>query len=273
VVRSEGDHLVQVVVSKPGDAYFDCSKHLAHNILELADRVKTGLQHARLIEVMSDCGADVVNVPELAGHPNSVFTRDVALCTPRGHIGLRMGLEARRGEEEWMSQALGALGEPCSGTVNPPGTAEGGDVILAGDVAFIGVSQRTNDEGASQLAAMLREVGYEVRTVPVAEGHLHLGGIMSAIGWRRLLCCEAVIPEAVVADFDVVWVPVRGPSTGNVICLGESEVIANVAENAEAIAELERHDVTVHSVDLSEFTKGAGGPTCLILPVVRENPA
>jgi dimethylargininase len=273
VVRSEGDHLVQVVVSTPGDAYFDSTTHVAHHIPERADRVTTDRQHRRLTKIMSEFGVDVIDVPELAGHPNSVFTRDVALCTPRGHIRLRMGLEARRGEELWMSQALDALGEPRIGTVTAPATAEGGDVILAGDVAFVGLSRRTNPDGASQLAAMLRDIGYEVRTVPEAEGHLHLGGIMSAIGPRQLLCCEAMIPETAVAGFDVVWVPVRGPSTGNVICLGESEVIANVADNAETIAALERYHITVHSVDLSEFSKGAGGPTCLILPVVRENPA
>jgi arginine deiminase len=54
-----------------------------------------------------------------------------------------------------------------------------------------------------------------------------------------------------------------------VICLGENEVIANIAENAEAIRELEKEGITVHSIDLSEFRKGTGGPTCLILPIER----
>ncbi len=273
MLRSEGDRLAQVVVSRPGSAYFDSTTHVANNIPEVADPEATRLQHTPLTTIMAVFGVDVIDVPELEGHPNSVFTRDVALCTPRGHIRLRMGLEARRGEETWMSRALEALGEPCIGTVVEPGTVEGGDVILAGEVAFVGLSRRTNCEGARQLGHMLGEVGYEVRTVAVATGLLRLGGAMSAIGPGRLLCCEDIVPQEVFEGFDVITVPVRGPSTGNVICLDENEVIANVAENAEAIGELERNDVLVHSVDLSEFRKGAGGPTCLILPVVRRSPS
>jgi arginine deiminase len=78
------------------------------------------------------------------------------------------------------------------------------------------------------------------------------------------------MPAAFLEDFDVIDVPFRGPSTGNVICLAPDEVVANVAENADTIARLEKEGVKVHAVDLSEFRKGAGGPTCLILPIERQ---
>ena len=61
-----------------------------------------------------------------------------------------------------------------------------------------------------------------------------------------------------------------GTSNGNVICLGNNEIIANAAENAEAIQALEKKELMVHGIDLSEFRKGAGDPTCLILPVERK---
>ncbi|UCD23594.1 MAG: hypothetical protein JSW51_11205 [Gemmatimonadota bacterium] len=61
---------------------------------------------------MSDFGADVIDLPELAGHPNSEFTRDISLCTSAGHIRLRMGVVGRSGEEEWMSQAFTSLEMP-----------------------------------------------------------------------------------------------------------------------------------------------------------------
>jgi dimethylargininase len=269
VLRNEGDRLTRAIVSSPDTAYFDLATHGANNIPELADRTRAQRQHARLVAMLAAGGAEVINLPELEGHPNSVFTRDAALCTPNGHIVLRMGLDARRGEERWLSKALEGLGEPYVGTIEDPGTVEGGDVILAGAVAFVGISGRTNSEGARQLRGMLEEMEFEVRTITVPERHLHLGGMMSAIAPRRLLCCDAGVPAEALEDFDVVAVPFRGPSTGNVICLGPNEVIANVAENAEAISVLERSGVVAHSVDLSEFRKGAGGPTCLLLPVER----
>jgi dimethylargininase len=269
MLTSEGDRLTRVVVSTPGDEYFGVSDCEAHNFNEAADPERTRAQFGRLKSILEESGCDVIDRPELRAHPNSVFTRDVSLCTPRGFIKLRMGLESRRGEEDWMAEILTSLGEPFAGEIREPGTVEGGDVILAGDVAFVGRSRRTNDEGVEQIAALLGDMDYDVRTTDVPDGYLHLGGIMSAVGPRRLVCCGAQIPGTFLEDFDVIDVPFRGPSTGNVICLAPDEVVANVAENADTIAQLENEGVKVHSVDLSEFRKGAGGPTCLILPVER----
>jgi dimethylargininase len=268
MLRHEGDRLTRVVVSTPGDAYFDVTTHVGANIPELANRDLTIRQHGALRAAIARFGCEVIEVPELDGHPNSVFTRDVALCTPEGHVKLRMGLPARRGEEAWMSRALESLGEPCIGEIEEPGTVEGGDVILAGTVAFVGLSARTNRDGARQIVAILERMGYEVRMAPV-EGYMHIGGAMSVIGLDRVLCCSGVFPDGFFRDFDVIEVPAAGPSTGNVICLDERELIANAAENAPVIDKLERRGITVHGLDLSEFRKGAGGPTCLILPVER----
>ncbi|NIM51063.1 MAG: amidinotransferase [Gemmatimonadales bacterium] len=259
-----------MVVSTPGEAYFDVSTHEAGNIPELADRERTRQQHDLLKSTMAASGCEVIDVPELAKHPNSAFPRDVALCTPEGYIKLRMGLEARRGEEEWISRALQAIGEPFVGEITGPATAEGGDVILAGSVAFVGLSHRTNQAGVDQLTDLLRAMGYEVRTASVKDRYMHLGGGMSAIGPERFLCCRGVFPEEFFKGFDTIEVEPQGPSTGNVICLDHNEVIANAAENAPVIRELAVRGVTVHGINLSEFRKGAGGPTCLILPVERK---
>ncbi|MFQ5791276.1 MAG: dimethylarginine dimethylaminohydrolase family protein [Acidobacteriota bacterium] len=270
MLHNEGDRLTRVVVCTPRAEYFRVADLKAHNITKLADRERTRQQHDRLKTVMAESGADVLDVSELAGHPNSVFTRDVALCTPRGYVKLRMGLETRRGEETWMSKILEPMGEPCAGEIEEPGTVEGGDVILAGSVAFVGRSRRTNQEGVRQISVLLREMDYEVRTVSVVETYLHLGGAMSVIAPRRVVCCRGVFPDGFFEGFDVVEITSRGPSTGNVICLSGSEVIANEAENRVTMRVLEDEGVKVHGIDLSEFRKGTGGPTCLILPVERQ---
>ena len=269
MLRSEGDKLRRVVVSTPGPAYFTVTDLAAHNINERPDRTKTLEQFGTLRSTMEAFGCEVIDVPELAAHPNSVFPRDVALSTPLGFIELRMGLEARRGEEKWMAQTLEALGEPCVGAIGAPGTVEGGDVILADTVAFLGVSKRSNEAGVGQLSGMLSDMGYEVRTASLDDRYMHIGGPMSVIAPNRVLCCRGVFPGGFFDGFDTVEVEPRGPSTGNVICLQANEVLANAAENAETIRALEERGVVVHGLDLSEFRKGAGGPTCLILPVER----
>ena len=269
MLRSEGQRLTKVVVCPPNEEYFHVPDLAAHNINEIPDRPKTAQQHDHLKSVMAQTGTAVIDVAELSGHPNSVFTRDVALCTPKGYVALRMGLGSRRGEESWMARILESMGEPQAGTIHEPGTVEGGDILLAEKVAFVGASKRTNPIGVEQISEILKEMDYEVRVLPVPDGYLHLGGAMSVIAPDRIVCCRSEFDPSLIRGIDIVDVPKRGPSTGNVICLAPNEVLGNVAENEEALDILDEHGVHIHPVDLSEFRKGAGGPTCLILPVER----
>lgn len=269
MLANEGGKLTRVVISTPGEEYFNVKNLQSHNITEIPDAERTLNQFALLKSIFKETGCELIDIPELSGHPNSVFTRDVSLMTPQGYIKLRMGLETRRGEEGWMAAILESLGETCAGEISPPATVEGGDIILAGDVAFIGHSQRTNAAGVNQISDFLKNMGYEVRIHRMDHRYLHLGGAMSMIGLRRVLCCRDVFPRTFFEGFDMVEVIPKDLSTGNVICLRENEVVANSAENAEAIRMLERENVKVHVIDLSEFRKGTGGPTCLILPIER----
>jgi len=266
VLRDEGDRLTRVVVSTPRWEYFQISDPRAHNVNQVADPARTQAQHRELAAAMARSGAAVMDAPELSGHPNSVFTRDVSVLTPRGYIQLRMGLPSRRGEETWMASFLESCGEPRAGAIEPPGTVEGGDVILSGEIAFVGQSKRTNREGVRQLSALLEKMDYDVRVAKV-EGYLHLGGAMSAVAPERAVACRGDYPSGFFDGFDVVWVEKRGPSSANVICLGPNEVLANEAENLETMEALDARGVRVQGIDLSEFRKGAGGPTCLILPL------
>ena len=268
MVRDEGERLTQVVVSTPSREYFQVADPRAHNMNQMADPARTHVQHGALVAAMERSGAAVVDAPELSGHPNSVFTRDASVVTPRGYILLRMGLPSRRGEEAWMASFLESRGEPRAGVIEPPGTVEGGDVIVSGRVAFVGHSERTNAEGVRQVSKLLERMDYEVRAAKV-EGYLHLGGAMSAVAPERVVACRGDYPPGFFDGFDVVWVEKRGPSSANVICLAPNEILANEAENLETMEALDASGVRVQGVDLSEFRKGAGGPTCLILPLER----
>lgn len=268
MLSNEGDRLTRVMVCSPDKEFYDVDNLAVHNIGEIADPEKARHQHDGLKAIMRDYGAEVIDIEELSGHPNSVFTRDAAICTPQGYIQMRMGLESRRGEDELLAQALDKRGEPRAGQIQAPGTVEGGDVILAGSVAFIGHSKRTNEEGVRQLSSLLSNMGYEVRTVPIPPPHLHIGGVMSFIGPQHILCCRDFFDEGVLDGFDRIETDYEMFVSGNVICLGYGGLIAE-ASNTAAIQALEEGGFRVHILDLSEFVKGQGGPTCLIMPLER----
>lgn len=268
MVRSEGDALRQVVVCSPEKEYFRVNDFAAHNIEAIAEREAAQKQHQALRQLLAQAGAEVINLPELENHPNSVFTRDTSLVTPEGFIRLRMGLPTRRGEEDWMAQALLALGMEEVGQIKPPGTVEGGDVILAGQVAFVGHSLRSNKEGVIQLQQILQAIGYEVRIISIPPPHLHLGGMMSLISPEDIICTAELASADYFQGYQVHQLSAEGAISANVICLRPGEVVVEAA-NKEAAAQLDQAGFHLHLLDLSEFVKGRGGPTCLILPVAR----
>jgi N-dimethylarginine dimethylaminohydrolase len=92
MVRSEGDRLRQAVVCTPRVEYARGACDLEkHNIGELSRPEIAIQQHDRLKAAITAFGAEVLDIPEMADHPNSVFTRDTGLCTPQGYIELRRG--------------------------------------------------------------------------------------------------------------------------------------------------------------------------------------
>ena len=272
MLKNEGDKLRRAVVSSPGHSFFQIDRLDEHNILELANPAKARLEHDTLKATLADSGCSVMDLPELEGHPNSVFTRDTAVVTPFGFIEMRMGLSSRRGEEKWMGEALTSLGLAPAGIVEDPGTAEGGDVILAGEVAFIGRSGRTNREGSEQLSELLTGMGYEVRIAEIPQPYLHLGGAMSLIGRNNILCVEGTFETNLFRGYEFSEIPVREASSffaaANVFCLGEMDVIT-CRGNTTTNGALLEHGANIHTLDLSEFIKGSGGPSCLVMPIER----
>jgi dimethylargininase len=268
MLSNEGERLKQVVVCTPRKEYARASNLEKHNIGELGDPKLAIQQHDTLKSKLRDFGAEVIDIPELAEHPNSVFTRDTALCTPQGYVKLRPGLETRQGEEGWMAEALEAIEEPCVGGIEAPGTVEGGDIVLAGKVAFIGRSIRTNKYGIRQLSTLLEMIGYEVRLIELPDTILHIDKALMALGPEQVLYCREIVPKEKIKGFEGIGISCSGDTTANIICLGNKELIVN-SSNSIVIARLESERYIVHSLDLSEFAKGMGGPNCLIMPVER----
>jgi len=267
VLKNEGDRLTRVVVCPPKTEYFNVKNLEAHNIQEAADKALTMEQHAKLRETLRQFGSEVIDMEELEGHPNSVFTRDMAVVTPEGYIKMSMGIKTREGEEIRMAEILDSRGEPYADAVASPGTVEGGDVILCGTVAFIGLTRRTNREGMRQLRGMLERMGYEVRVASIPDAYLHLDQTIGVLGPEHLIYCDGLFPEAFFEGFEATPVSCSEFNV-NFISLGDNEILAPVS-NRSVIQNAEKLGVTVHALDLSEFWKGTGGPNCLIMPVER----
>ena len=267
MLKNEGDRLIRAAVCSPSSEYFRVDDLRAHNIREVANQELAGTQHAALCALLANRGAEVIDIGECPGHPNSVFTRDMAVGAPDGYIRASMGIPTRVGEDRWMADALDRLGEPCAGDIRLPGTLEGGDVVLAGKVAFVGLTRRTNAEGIRQLTALFDKMGVEVRVVELPEAYLHLDQVVGILSPDKLMVCRNVFAAGLFRGYQTVLMPCQSHNV-NFICLGPDEIIVP-SSNVPLIEAAEKNGVLAHSLDLSEFAKGTGGPNCLIMPIER----
>lgn len=269
MIRNEGDTLRRVILAAPLTEYAKIDDLAAHNFKKPPDKDRAIEQHTYLRDLLESFAVEVITLEELQGHPNSVFVRDTAVITPDGALIMNMGLASRRNETFWIEQELSIRNIPIIDHITNTATAEGGDVILAGEIAFIGNSSRTNNVGTDQVARVLLRMGYRVRITTVPAPYLHIGGAMSVIAPGRVLCTGDVFPDRYFEGFETITVPQSDFISGNVITVRPNEVIAD-SSNKKTIDILRKNNVIVHDIDLSEFVAGTGGPSCLILPVLRK---
>src|SRR5215212_3319726 len=116
-------------------------------------------QHQAYCEALVSCVPLVIRLPSDEQHPDSTFVEDTAVLTARGAVITRPGAASRVGEIDSIAPVLREHYREIH-SILEPGTVDGGDVCEAGEHFFIGVSRRTNEHGANQLARLLESFGY-----------------------------------------------------------------------------------------------------------------
>jgi dimethylargininase len=221
-------------------------------------------QHERYAAALRECGLAVTELPADPAHPDSTFVEDTAVLVPGCAIVTRPGAASRAGETAAVRRALRGCFEELR-EIESPGTLDGGDVCHAGEHVFIGLSQRTNAEGARQLDAVLAERGLTTTTIDVRRvpGLLHLKSGLAWIGGRRLVACEALRAHPALRGWQVLPVTREEEYAANCVLIGERVLVpAGFPGLARALRELGLDPV---ALDVSEFRKQDGGLSCLSL--------
>ena len=104
-------------------------------------------QHARYCAALEQCGLTLTVLEADLRYPDSTFVEDTAVISERGAILTRPGATSRLGEVESICPALKRF-FPAMPVIEAPGTVDGGDICEAGEHFFLGLSHRTNEEGA-----------------------------------------------------------------------------------------------------------------------------
>ena len=217
-------------------------------------------QHQAYVTTLRNLGLEVEVLDPLPGYPDAHFVEDTAVVFDEAAVITRPGAPSRRGETETIAQALSRIREMM--WIEAPGTVDGGDVFQVGTRFFIGISDRTNEEGARQLGSMVERFGYSWTAIAVGAG-LHLKSSVNFVGRHTLLTTPAFAQHEAIREFDTVLLEDDESYAANTLLVNDHLITPEGFPRV--VDELGRLGIPIIELDMSESRKMDGGLTCLSL--------
>jgi dimethylargininase len=237
---TRGTVLTKAIVREPGRNFSDGETSVD---LGQPDYDLTLRQHAAYCHALESCGLTLIRLPADERHPDSTFVEDTAIVTERGAVITRPGAASRVA----------------------PGTVDGGDVCEAGDHFFIGLSRRTNEAGAAQLARILESFGYSASLIDIRglSNILHLKSGMAWLGGNRLVVIEALSRLKEFSGYELVHVNSAQEYAANCLFINDRMLVPAGFPGVQR--QLEDLNYPTIALEMSEFQKMDGGLSCLSL--------
>jgi dimethylargininase len=221
-------------------------------------------QHARYCRALQECGLTITTLDADLRFPDSTFVEDTAVLTARGAVLTRPGAASREGEVEAIRASVQRF-FPSTLAIEAPGTLDGGDICEVEDHFFIGLSHRTNEEGARQLAAHLAGLGYTSSTIDVRgmTSILHLKSGISYIDDNALVVMEEMAGNPQFSAYELIRVSAEESYAANCVRVNDRVLLA--AGYPNLATELRARGFHPLVLEMSEFQKMDGGLSCLSL--------
>jgi dimethylargininase len=217
-------------------------------------------QHSAYVETLKKVGLQVIELDPLPEYPDAYFVEDVAVVTPDVAVISNPGAAARNGEQRYIETTLAEYREIA--TIHPPGTLDGGDVLMVRKHFFIGLSERTNPLGAAQLGAILERFGNTWVSVPVSAG-LHLKSSVSWVGGNTLLLSEAYANQPEFETYEHIIIDPSEAYACNTLWINHN--LLTPKGFPKTLKQLQRLSLPVFELETSEIEKMDGGLTCMSL--------
>ncbi|MEH7332363.1 arginine deiminase family protein [Neobacillus drentensis] len=246
------------IVRVPGENYINgiTTADLGTPLLEKALE-----QHEAYIEALKKCGTEVTVLQSHVDFPDSTFVEDTAVLTPRFAVISNPGAPTRNGEIHAMEPSIKSFYENIY-YIKAPGTLEGGDILQIEDHFYIGISTRTNQEGAEQLKTILELENYKATIVPL-EKFFHLKTGISYLGNQTVVVAGEFIDHPDFNSYKKIIVPPEEEYAANCIRVNDYVIIpAGYPVTKQKINDAGYQTI---ELDMSEFRKLDGGLSCLSL--------
>ena len=278
----------RVLIKSPENAYKNQvnidSQYQDLNYFGKPDFVRSIKDYESFRSILKKNGVEIHDLPaDDITSLDSIYTHDPCLISNSGVILCSMGKTLRKKEPEMISKYFKSLNIPIIGKISPPGKLEGGDIVwIDNRTVAVGVGYRSNLEGIAQLKEILSGDVDEI--IPVHLPHwtgpsdcLHLMSNISPLDRDLFLVYSKLLPVSFreyLLDRGIKLIEVPDDeyeSMGcNVLAISPKKVIMIEGNDmTKKLLEAEGVDVSTYP-GLEISYKGAGGPTCLTRPFLRE---
>ena len=217
-------------------------------------------QHEAYVRTLRSIGLEVIVLEAEPDYPDAYFVEDAAVVTPNVAVITNPGAPSRRGEEKSIEPILARFRKAVR--IVAPGTVEGGDVLMAENHFFVGISERTNAEGARQLGRILEENRHTWTPVMVG-AELHLKSSVNELGRNTLLITEALAGHKAFKTFKKIVLDPGEEYAANTLRVNDNLIMpAGFLSVRKKLSEL---GLPIVELDVSEVHKMDGGLTCMSL--------
>ncbi len=244
----------------------------------LAFNLQTAMaQHAEMVRIYEEAGVTCHYLDSDEVLHRNFFARDSSAMTPWGALICHMQLKCRRADYVTAIRFYQDNDIPIWRLVTA-GHFEGGDfVILRPGCVLIGYcGERSEKEGAEQVADWVRQEGWEAQVAPISREFVHMDGLVVPLASGLLVSCLDALEDWLVAwlrgrGFEFVDVGYReAKNLGvNLVALGNDRILS-MQHSAVLNDRLRAMGFEVFDPDMSMFTLGGGGVHCLCQALRRD---
>ena len=218
-------------------------------------------EHAAYAAALVELGLTVDILPQLEAYPDSVFVEDPALVFGNGAILLNPGAPSRAGEVAEIAPELQLRFERVL-TLNE-GFVDGGDVLITPEEVLIGLSARTDADGAKALMKALAELGRKGRVVNTPAGVLHFKTGCGLIDEETVAVIGELDDAEMFGSLRRVVIPAEEAAAANLLRIRDTVLVGEGYPKTREL--VERHGVTTLPLSVTEIGKIDAGLSCMSL--------
>ena len=218
-------------------------------------------EHAAYVMAMRDLGIEVHVLPAKEDFPDSIFVEDCALVFGEGAILLKSGAESRAGEAVLIAPVLAQHFDTVLTLTK--GHVDGGDVLVTPSTVVIGLSNRTDREGAEALGTLLDKLGKRAIVADTPPGILHFKTGCGMIDEETVFVAPPLAACPAFSGHRVLVTPEREDGAANVLRVRDRLFIGDQWPRSRDL--IEQYGVRTHGLSVSEIAKIDAGLSCMSL--------